>query len=166
LPPSYLIAKIICGQLANAFNVSLQQVGIPVLLPIVLLLSTIIIPAIVVSFPVIKTAKATVYDALNQNLKGGTYKQSSIINRFIAKAKNISIMTRYAIRNQLRDRLKTCLTLGALAVASCILMTSLNLQKSFSTTITGSRDLFPDAIFTLDNYYDAQKLKSIYYQFH
>ena len=161
LPISFLISKTICQKLAYILNVSLTQTRMPSLLPIVLFLSTIVVPLLVVRSPIIKTTKATVYDALTTNLKGGHFNHATFINKWMSKLSGLSMIVRYALRNQIKDRMRTILTLTSLILSSCILITSLNLYKSLTSTIHENRGLFPDVILTLDDYYDSEKLISI-----
>lgn len=161
IPVSYLIAKFVSNQLAFFLNISLQEVGVPIILPIVLFVSTLVIPVMAVSIPVLKASRATVYDAMNLNVKGGSFKHSGFMNRLISQFHNISMISRYAIRNQIKDRLRSILTIAAIVLSCTILMTSLNLQTSLSTTVKSYRSLFPDIILTLDNLYDVNKLNAL-----
>lgn len=161
VPVSYLAAKFICNKLASFLNISLQRAGIPFFLPIIIFICTLIIPAIAVSVPILKASRATVYDSMNSNIKGGAYKHSGALNRLISSLHSLSMLSRYAIRNQMKDRLRSILTIAGLVLSCCILMTSLNLQTSLNRTINSYRSLFPDIILTMDNLYDANKMKSL-----
>lgn len=158
LPISFLIAKIICCKIGFLFNVSLSYLKMPILLPLILFISAIIIPALSAGIPVIKTVKATVYDSLYLNIRNNQFQYK---NTLFTKAKAITIMGRYVIRNNIRDRIRTVLTMITLMLSACILMTSLNLYKSFNMTIKESRSLFPDGMVTLKGYYNDEDLMKI-----
>jgi len=161
LPVSYLIAKAICDQLAFLLNVSLTNLKMPFFLPLALFFSAIIIPMLAAAIPVLRTVRATIYDALHMNLMGSRFKHSKLVHKWITNVSSITIMGRYTIRNHIRDRIRTTLTIGSLLLSACILMTSLNLYQSFTTTISENRSLFPDVIVTLKDYYKAEDLKRI-----
>ncbi len=161
IPISYLIAKFVSNKLAYFLNISLQKSGMPLFLPVVLFVSTLIIPLLAVSIPIRKASRATVYDAMNLNGKGGSFKHSGGMNRLISRLHTLSMIIRYAIRNQMKDRLRSILTIAALVLSCTILMTSLNLQTSLSSTVKSYRSLIPDIILTMDNLYDVNQLKSL-----
>ncbi|HEX2945250.1 MAG TPA: ABC transporter permease [Clostridia bacterium] len=160
LPLSALAGYAVCTMLAGLMNMDLAGMRLPLSVVLVQLAGAVLMPLTAASVPILKSAGSTVYDALNNNIKGASFKNIPLVN-FLAKKISLPPVLLVSMRNNFRNKGRMLLTLGALTLSGTILITGINLQKGFSKAIEDAGFLMPDGILTLSEYEKAGRIEEI-----
>ncbi|MBP7177160.1 MAG: FtsX-like permease family protein [Thermoclostridium sp.] len=160
LPLSALTGYLVCNVLAGIMNMELTGMRLPGSLVLAQLAGVVLLPLTAALVPILNSTRSTVYDALNNNIKGASYKDTKSVS-FLIKRKSLSPELLVSIRNNFRNKGRMILTLGALTLSGAILIAGINLQKGFSKVIEDARFLIPDGILTLCTYEKADRVTKI-----
>ncbi|NLL07025.1 MAG: ABC transporter permease [Clostridiaceae bacterium] len=161
LPLSAFVSYKVCEVLAGLLNMELSGFSIPLLMVILQFVGAVIVPLLATIAPVLRVTRTTIYDALNDNIKGASFKDIGVLNSLTKKFKYLPTSLLISLRNNFRSRLRVVLTLSTLILSGAILITALNLQKGFSDTIEDAKFLVPDGVLTLSSFENAQKIEEI-----
>lgn len=162
LPISAVVGYNLSRFLAYMFNMELFSFRIPAELIIVLLISALVIPLLVAAVPVMKSTRMTVFDALNNNSKGVSYKNVGLVSLMIKKLKYISPKILVSVRNIFRNKTRVTLTTATLALSGMILITVMNIKTGFDRSMEEARSyLITDGVMILNSYEEVKVIEGL-----
>lgn len=149
------LAKIVAGLL----NLKIYSFEIPGWIYLVLVLFGILVPFQMAHRPILLNSRVTVREAINDfGVKGNQF-GSSRLDILLGKIKGIDRTLILTLRNTFRRRDRLWLTLGLLAAAGGMFMTSLNVKTSWEYYIrSAATNRHYELEVTLNHYEPEQKI--------
>lgn len=135
IPLSRIAASVLYTRIANLLNLELTDTHIPNWVPLLQILTAILIPLLVVAFPVIRGSRLPVRQALDNygvsqsGQTGSTWLTQLLSIRFLGETVLLSL------RNVFRQRTRLTMTLSLLAAGGALFMTALNLSSAWDTNL-------------------------------
>jgi putative ABC transport system permease protein len=146
-PPAYFAARAFTAFFATLFNFDPISYGI---LPQVLLLEalvSIVVPVLASFFPLWRSARITVREAISTDSSAGSY-GTSIVDRLINRVRGFPRPVLLSLRNTFRRKGRLTLTLITLTLAGAIFIAVFSVQDSVALSL--------DEIFDTMVKYDVQ----------
>lgn len=135
MPPALLAARLFSNAIANLINFTIMSYHVPFWALTVQLASGILVPLIMAAFPIMRGARVTVREAINDyGLKSDTFGQHRL-DSVLARLQGISRAYLLALRNMFRRRGRLILSLGLLAAGGGMFMSALNIRDAWSVYI-------------------------------
>ena len=161
LPLSAFLGYKICELLAYMFNIDLGGIQISIQFILAQVACTLILPILTAIKPIMKGTRTTVYNALNDNVKGMTFKNNKVLGLIFQKHKYVSTKLLISVRNVFRSKTRVFLTVITLALSNAIFLVGLNLQQGFDRAIVDASSFIPDIVISLNSFEDAKQLEKI-----
>ena len=133
LPPSILAGREFAGVVAQLLNFTLYSQAIPLWVYAVLALMGTLVPLGVALNPIIKTMKTTVREIINDYGVSSDSFGTNKLDSLLSKVRGVDNTLILALRNTFRRRGRLLLTLGLLAAAGGMFMTSINVKTAWET---------------------------------
>jgi len=135
MPLALLAARLFSDAIANLLNFTIKSYQVPFWALAAQIASGILVPLIMAAFPVLRGARVTVREAINDyGLKSDTFGRHHL-DSALARLKGISRAYLLALRNMFRRRGRLLLSLGLLAAGGGMFMTALNVRNAWEVYI-------------------------------
>lgn len=131
LPPGIAAGRGFARVVAELLNFTLYSEAIPGWVFMVQLLVGVLVPFFVALIPIIRTTKVTVREAINDYGVSRKMFGSRRLDTLLGKIRGLDRTLILALRNTFRRRGRLLLTLGLLAAAGGMFMTSLNVKTAW-----------------------------------
>jgi putative ABC transport system permease protein len=147
VPPGIAVARAFARMVGQLLNFTLYSEAIPGWVFVVQILMGILVPLLVTLNPILRTARTTVRETLNDY---GTTRESfgsRGLDGWLSKIRGVDNTLILALRNTFRRRGRLLLTLGLLSAAGGMFMTGINTKTGWERYITDA---------ALDRHYDLE----------
>ncbi|WP_338870813.1 FtsX-like permease family protein [Spirosoma sp. SC4-14] len=136
IPLSRLAASVLYSRIATLLNIELTDASIPNWVPLLQVATGMLIPVLVVAFPVIRGSRLPVRQALdNYGVSQSGVTPSWWFVR-LASLRFLSETFLLSLRNVFRQRTRLAMTLGLLAAGGAMFMTALNVSSAWDANLS------------------------------
>ncbi len=135
MPLALLAARMFSDAIANLLNFTIMSYHVPLWVLGVQIASGILVPLITAAFPIMRGARVTVREAMNDyGLKSDTFGRHRL-DSALSRLQGISREYLLALRNMFRRRGRLILALGLLAASGGMFMSALNVRDAWKVYI-------------------------------
>ncbi|MVO98284.1 ABC transporter permease [Paenibacillus lutrae] len=135
LLPGIAAGRILAREVGVMLNFTLYSESIPWWVYVIQLLAAILVPLIAASIPIMRISRMTVREAISDFGTSRNSFGSRRLDHFLSKIRGLDRTLILALRNSFRRRGRLILTLGLLAAAGGMFMTSLNIKTAWEKNL-------------------------------
>lgn len=162
LPPGIAAGRGFANAVADLLNFTIADDFIPLWVFLVQLASGLLVPVLVAFVPIYRSTRITVREAINDFGVSSSTFGSRRLDSLLGKLRGLDRTLILALRNTFRRRSRLLLTLGLLAAAGGMFMTSLNVKTAWETNLAkAAADRHYDLEIRLNRPELEDKLKTI-----
>jgi putative ABC transport system permease protein len=137
VPPAIATGWALAKVVGDLLNFTIHSYAVPVWVYLVLLLAGMLVPLLTALVPILRVARITVREAISDfGIGRGEAFGSSLLDRLLGRLRMLDRTLLLALRNTFRRRGRLILTLGLLAAAGSMFMTSLNVKSGWEQVLS------------------------------
>jgi len=135
VPPGIAAGRGFARTVAELLNFTLYSQAVPTWIYLVQVLTGILVPLLIAQIPIRKAARITVREAISDCGVQRATVSGSRLDALLAGIRGLDRTLLLALRNTFRRRARLALTLGLLAAAGAMFLTSLNVKSAWERNL-------------------------------
>ena len=162
LPPSLAAARGLSSVIAELLNFTITSDAVPAWVFSVQIASGILVPILIALVPILSATRTTVRQALDDVGVNRSSFGAGSFDALLSRIRGLDGTLLLALRNTFRRRGRLLLTLGLLASAGAMFLTSLNVKAGWEHTLEdGARDRRYDSEIRFNRFESLERVQTV-----